>query len=104
MSSATNVSTSRDDDGPLLASRGPIYVYEGPVRLWHWINTLAIVVLAVTGYVIANPLPSVSGEASEHFVMGYIRFAHFSAAYIFVVGFLGRCGGCAYASDCEQHQ
>ena len=24
-----------------------IYVYEAPVRLWHWINALAIVVLAI---------------------------------------------------------
>jgi Ni/Fe-hydrogenase 1 B-type cytochrome subunit len=67
-----------------------IYVYEAPLRLWHWVNALAIVVLGVTGYLIANPLPTVPGEASEYFLMGYIRFAHFSAAYVFAVGFLGR--------------
>ena len=26
-----------------------IYVYEAPVRLWHWVNALAMVLLAVTG-------------------------------------------------------
>jgi len=67
-----------------------VYVYEAPLRLWHWINALAIVVLAVTGYFIGKPLPSMSGEASDHYLMGYIRFAHFAAAYIFAVGFLGR--------------
>ena len=67
-----------------------VYVYEAPVRVWHWISALCIVVLAVTGYFIANPLPSVSGEASEHFLMGYIRFMHFSAAYIFAIGFVAR--------------
>lgn len=67
-----------------------VYVYEAPLRLWHWVNALAIVVLAVTGYFIGKPLPSMSGEASDHFVMGYIRFVHFAAAYIFAVGFLGR--------------
>jgi len=67
-----------------------VYVYEAPVRLWHWINMLAILVLAVTGYLIGNPLPTLSGEASDHYVMGTIRFLHFSAAYIFAVGFLGR--------------
>ncbi len=67
-----------------------IYVYEAPVRLWHWVNALSITVMAITGYFIANPLPTVPGEASEHFVMGYMRFAHFAAAYIFTVGFLGR--------------
>ena len=30
------------------------------------------------------------GEAAENFVMGYLRFAHFAAAYIFAVGLLGR--------------
>jgi Ni/Fe-hydrogenase 1 B-type cytochrome subunit len=41
-----------------------VYVYEAPVRLWHWINALAIVVLALSGYFIGKPLPSVPGEAS----------------------------------------
>ena len=67
-----------------------IYVYEAPVRLWHWINALCMVVLAVTGYFIGKPLPTVPGEAAENFVMGYIRFAHFAAAYLFAVGLLGR--------------
>jgi Ni/Fe-hydrogenase 1 B-type cytochrome subunit len=67
-----------------------IYVYELPVRVWHSLNALAIIVLAVTGYLIANPLASVGGEASEHFVMGYIRFAHFASAYLLVIGLLFR--------------
>lgn len=67
-----------------------VYVYEAPLRLWHWINALAITVLAITGYLIANPLPSQPGDASSSYVMGYIRLFHFSAAYIFAVGFLGR--------------
>ncbi len=67
-----------------------VYVYEAPVRLWHWISALSIVVLAITGYFIASPLPSVPGEASEHFLMGYIRFTHFAAAYIFAIGFVAR--------------
>lgn len=67
-----------------------VYVYEAPVRLWHWLNALCVVVLAGTGYLIASPLPTVSGEASANFLMGYIRFTHFAAAYIFAVAFLGR--------------
>jgi len=67
-----------------------VYVYEAPLRLWHWVNALAIVVLALTGYFIASPLPSVPGEASEHFLMGYIRFAHFAAGYVLIVGFVAR--------------
>jgi len=70
--------------------RRAVYVYEAPVRLWHWVNALCITALAVTGYLIAHPLPTLPGEASDHFLMGYIRFVHFAAAYLFAVGFLGR--------------
>ena len=67
-----------------------VYVYEIPVRIWHWVNATAIIVLMVTGYLIAKPLPTMPGEASDHFLMGYIRFTHFAAAYIFAIGFLAR--------------
>ncbi len=67
-----------------------VYVYEAPLRRWHWINALSITLLAITGYFIASPLPSVPGEASDHFLMGYIRFGHFSAGYILAIGFLFR--------------
>lgn len=67
-----------------------VYVYEAPVRIWHWVNAAAILVLAVTGYFIGSPPPSVPGEASANFLMGYIRFAHFAAAYVFAIGFIGR--------------
>ena len=69
---------------------GPIYVYEVPVRIWHWIHALAITTLVVTGYFIANPLPSLSGEASDHFLMGNIRLVHFIAAFVFAVGLFVR--------------
>ena len=67
-----------------------VYVYEAPVRLWHWVNALAILVLCITGYFIGSPLPSMPGEASDHYTMGYIRFAHFAAGQVMAVGLLGR--------------
>lgn len=67
-----------------------VYVYELPLRLWHWVNAIAIVVLAITGYLIGSPLDAVAGEASDHYVMGYVRYIHFSAAYIMTAGFLFR--------------
>jgi Ni/Fe-hydrogenase 1 B-type cytochrome subunit len=67
-----------------------VYVYEAPVRLWHWITALAILVLCVTGYFIGSPLPSMPGEASDHFLMGYIRAAHFISAYILAIGLVFR--------------
>lgn len=67
-----------------------VYVYEAPVRLWHWINAFSITVLCVTGYFIGVPLPTMPGEASAHYLMGYIRFAHFAAGYIMAVGLVAR--------------
>lgn len=67
-----------------------VYVYEAPVRLWHWVNAFAIVALCLSGYFIGSPLPTMSGEASDHYLMGYIRFIHFAAGYILFVSFLGR--------------
>lgn len=68
----------------------PVYVFEAPVRIWHWLHALSFAVLAVTGYLIANPLPSVGGEASEHFMMGNLRMIHFIAGYVFAIGFAVR--------------
>lgn len=72
------------------ASIKSVYVYEVPVRVWHWVNALAIVVLAVTGYLIGSPLHTPGGEASSHYLMGYIRFTHFAAGYVLAIGLLGR--------------
>lgn len=84
---AAGIPAERDPAGRKLTT---VYVYEAPVRLWHWVNALSIVVLCITGYLIGSPLPTLSGEASAHYLMGTIRFIHFAAAYIFAVGFVGR--------------
>jgi len=68
----------------------PVYVWQLPVRLWHWIHAISITVLGVSGYLIANPLPSLSGEASDHFLMGNIRLIHFISAYVFGIAYLVR--------------
>ncbi len=66
-----------DSHGEQAIDRKSVYVYEAPVRIWHWVNALAILTLALTGYFIGSPLPSVPGEASANFLMGYIRFNAF---------------------------
>ena len=43
--------------GPLT----DVYVYEAPVRLWHWVTVLCFTVLGVTGYLISAPLPALGG-------------------------------------------
>lgn len=80
-----------DSDLKGASRQTSVYVYEVPVRIWHWVNALAIVVLCVTGYFIGAPLPSMQiAEATHQFVFGYIRFAHFAAGMILTVFFIGR--------------
>ena len=68
----------------------PVYVYEAPVRLWHWVMMVAMLLLAVTGYLIGSPPPSIGGEATFSYFFGYIRMIHFIAGMIFAVAFLVR--------------
>ncbi len=69
------------------APQETVYVYEAPVRLWHWINAFAILALCVTGYLIGKPLPAIGGEPYDHFLFGKIRFIHFASGQILVVSF-----------------
>jgi Ni/Fe-hydrogenase 1 B-type cytochrome subunit len=67
-----------------------MFVYEAPVRLWHWITVLCIFVLGVTGYFIGSPPPSLGGEASDHYLFGWIRVLHFGAGQVLAVAFILR--------------
>ncbi len=68
-----------------------IYVWEMPVRIYHWINFICILMLVATGYFIGNPLVIKSAsEASNQYIFGTIRFLHFLFAYIFFFNFLFR--------------
>lgn len=79
------------EDVATISRQTSIYVYEAPVRMWHWINAAAILTLCLTGYFIGSPPPSMQiGEATDQFVFGYIRFAHFAAGWVLAIGFLGR--------------
>lgn len=62
-----------------------VYVYEAPVRIWHWVTAICIVLLCVTGYFIGQPPGSVTGEASYHFFFGWIRLIHFGAGLTLAV-------------------
>jgi len=68
-----------------------VYVWERPVRLYHWVNALCVAILCVTGYLIGRPIALASGtEASFAYTFGWIRFVHFAAAFVFFFNFLGR--------------
>jgi Ni/Fe-hydrogenase 1 B-type cytochrome subunit len=67
-----------------------VYVYELPVRIWHWVTAASILVLLTTGLLIAYPLPSSMGEASSRFLMGYVREVHYITGYIITLAFVVR--------------
>ena len=62
-----------------------MYLWEWPIRAMHWTAALCVIVLAVTGLYIGQPYFMTSGEASAHFLMGWVRFIHFAAAALLVM-------------------
>jgi Ni/Fe-hydrogenase 1 B-type cytochrome subunit len=67
------------------------YVWQLPVRFYHWINALCISILVVTGYIIGDPPALQSGtEASFSYWFGTVRFIHFVTAFVFFFNFLFR--------------
>jgi Ni/Fe-hydrogenase 1 B-type cytochrome subunit len=68
-----------------------IYVWELPVRIYHWINVLVLLILVVTGFYIANPLAIMTQkDVSQLYTMGWFRYLHFAAAYLFFFNFMAR--------------
>jgi len=68
-----------------------IYVWELPVRVYHWINAVTLVVLCITGYLIGAPLRAFyAAEAYQQYWFGWVRFLHFLAAFIYVFNFAAR--------------
>jgi Ni/Fe-hydrogenase 1 B-type cytochrome subunit len=82
----------RVGQGVSLAHKAPppsgnyrwVYLWEWPIRAMHWAAALSIVVLVVTGFYIGRPYFITHGEASAHYLMGWMRFLHFAAAGVFV--------------------
>ncbi len=88
---ATPVRVSRPTVSPAPAPYARVYVWELPVRFYHWLNALCVAVLVVTGYLIGAPrtLSNVS-EAYQSYAFGIVRFTHFVAAFAFFFNFMFR--------------
>jgi Ni/Fe-hydrogenase 1 B-type cytochrome subunit len=68
-----------------------VYVWELPVRMYHWVNMFCIIALCITGYVIGNPPAFMKAtEASLNYWFGTVRFTHFVAAFVFFFNFIYR--------------
>ena len=68
-----------------------VYVWELPVRVYHWINAVALVGLCVTGYLIGRPIMAFyAPEAYQQYWFGWVRFLHFTCAFVYVFNFAAR--------------
>jgi Ni/Fe-hydrogenase 1 B-type cytochrome subunit len=68
-----------------------VYVWELPVRVYHWINAVAMVGLCVTGYLIGAPIRAFyAAEAYQQYWFGCVRFVHFVCAAIYMFNFAAR--------------
>jgi Ni/Fe-hydrogenase 1 B-type cytochrome subunit len=62
-----------------------VYLWGVPIRIMHWAAFAAIVTLVVTGLYIGKPFFITGGEASSHYLMGWMRFLHFTSAAVLVM-------------------
>jgi Ni/Fe-hydrogenase b-type cytochrome subunit len=62
-----------------------VSIWGAPLRVMHWIAALCIGVLAGTGFYIGRPYFVTTGDGSTPFLMGWMRFIHFTAAGVLVM-------------------
>jgi Ni/Fe-hydrogenase 1 B-type cytochrome subunit len=68
-----------------------LYVWELPVRIYHWVNAVCVLALIGTGFIIGNPTRiAYADEAYQQYWFGTVRMIHFVAAFIFFFNFLVR--------------
>jgi Ni/Fe-hydrogenase 1 B-type cytochrome subunit len=68
-----------------------VFVWQLPVRFYHWINFVCVAILCVTGWMIGRPYSPIWGlEASFSYWFGTVRFLHFLAAFVFFFNFVFR--------------
>ncbi|EZP77462.1 Ni/Fe-hydrogenase, b-type cytochrome subunit [Parageobacillus genomosp. 1] len=72
---------------PLNDQMVKVYVWELPVRIFHWINAFSIFILMITGVFIGRPFASASipEEAYYSYLMGWARYVHFFTAFVFTI-------------------
>lgn len=77
---------------PIGPDEVKVYVWELPVRIWHWVNAIAMVFLMVTGIYIGKPFAgaSIPEEAYYSNLMGWARYIHFFAAFVFTANSIFR--------------
>ena len=67
-----------------------IYVWQRPIRLFHWTAVASLIALFTTGWLIAFPIFTATGESYDVFVMARVRQIHFIAGFVFAVAYFWR--------------
>jgi len=68
-----------------------VYIWERPVRLYHWLTVASVLTLIGTGLIIGRPPAfTTAGDASASQWFGTVRFLHFTAGYVFLFAFVIR--------------
>lgn len=71
-----------------MQQRTRVYAWEFPVRFTHWINFLSIIILSVTGFYVGRPF--MHAVSANQYIMGWMRFLHYVAAYAFLMSLIIR--------------
>ncbi len=61
-----------------------VYLWHLPIRTMHWIAAIAVVALVVTGFYIGRPYFMTGDATATPFVMGWMRFIHFTSAAVLI--------------------
>ena len=68
-----------------------VYVWEIPVRFFHWTTVISTLTLIITGFIIANPPAlKMNVEATNSYWFGIVRATHFIFAYILIANLIFR--------------
>lgn len=70
-------------------ARGFVYVWEGPIRITHWVNVTSIIVLIITGLYIHYPFVK-HNPVDTPYMMGTTRYIHYITGMIFASSVLVR--------------
>jgi Ni/Fe-hydrogenase 1 B-type cytochrome subunit len=65
-----------------------VYVWQYPIRLFHWGMVISIGILSVTGYYIHDPY--IVSMVDRPYMMGWFRFVHEACGMVFIALFLMR--------------
>ena len=76
--STTGIKVDEFGNGDRPVEYRRVYVWELPVRAYHWINAIALTALIITGYLIGAPQRIFyASEAYQMYWFGWVRFLHF---------------------------